>query len=416
MDRLSARRNPVEDMRRLVVALLLVCSTASIASAQATPLTRAQAVRDAVARSPRSGILLADTASAFAQLLTARALPNPTMSAVYSKDTPNYHLTADLPVDYLWLRGLRMQGAQLSRSAARYRYTYGRALLALDADTTYTRVLASIARSQLSARTALDTDSLRRMAIARRNAGDASELDVQLATVNAAQQANIAAADSLTAISAILDLQAILGLPTDRIAITLTDSLTEPSDDAAATQQGFTLPIAAAEASLQSALLATRVQRRSPWSGTGIMFGVETGDPGGTGNSLLPTFGLSLPLPFLDRNRGAIAQAEADRQRAQWELALARIESQTNIAHAERERANALGRIARDRVTVTAAERVATMSLTADREGAMALPNVLEAQRTSRDVLAQFIDDLAAAWIATASLRVFTMPPTNQLQ
>jgi outer membrane protein, heavy metal efflux system len=196
----------------------------------------------------------------------------------------------------------------------------------------------------------------------------------------------------------------------------LADSLTEPPADSGATVAGSTLPVMAAQLSLQSAQTATRVQRRGIWSGTGIMFGVETGDPGGTGNSLLPTFGLSLPLPFLDRNRGAIAQAEADRQRAQWELALARIESQTNIAHAQRVRANALGRIARDRVTVTAAERVATMSLTAYREGAMALPNVLEAQRTSRDVLAQFIDDLAAAWIATASLRVFTMPPTNQLR
>jgi outer membrane protein, heavy metal efflux system len=183
-----------------------------------------------------------------------------------------------------------------------------------------------------------------------------------------------------------------------------------------ATQQGFTLPMAAAEASLQSALLTTRVQRRSLWSGTGIMFGVETGDPGGTGNSLLPTFGLSLPLPFLDRNRGAIAQAEAERQRAQWELASARVESQSQIAHAQRERANAFGRIARDRITVAAAERVAGMSLTAYREGAMALPSVLEAQRTARDVLAQFIDDLAAAWIATASLRVFTLPPTSPLQ
>src|SRR4051812_21248030 len=206
-------------MRRSVFALVLSSLAVSSGASQGTPLSRSQAVRDALTRSPRSGILLGDTASAFAQLLTARALPNPTLSAVYSKDTPNYHLTADLPVDYLWLRGLRVQGAQLSRTAARYRYAYGRALVALDADTTYTRALASMERSRLSARTAMDTDSLRRMAIARRNAGDASELDVQLATVSAAQQANIASADSLTAISAILDLQAILGLATDHVAV-----------------------------------------------------------------------------------------------------------------------------------------------------------------------------------------------------
>src|SRR5256886_14390122 len=164
-------------MRRLV--FVAATALASAAHGQTTPLSRAQAVQDALTRSPRSGLLIADTASAFAQLLSARALPNPTLSAIYSKDVPNYHLTADLPVDYLWLRGVRVQAADLTRTAARYRYIFGRALVALDADTTYTRALAAAAHSRLSARTAQDTDSLRRMAVARRNAGDASEPDVQ---------------------------------------------------------------------------------------------------------------------------------------------------------------------------------------------------------------------------------------------
>jgi outer membrane protein TolC len=49
------------------------------------------------------------------------------------------------------------------------------------------------------------------------------------------------------------------------------------------------------------------------------------------------------------------------------------------------------------------------MSLTAYREGESSLPNVLEAQRNARDVLGQYIDDVAQAWIASASLRVFTL-------
>lgn len=403
----------VDDMRRFLVSIVFSAAPLIGAGGQAVPLSRAQAVQDAVVRSPRSGILLADTASAWAQLLTARALPNPSLSASYSKSPPNYHLTADLPVDYMWLRGLRVGAAQLARDAARYRYTFGRALVALDADTTYTRALAATARSRLSARTAQDADSLRKMVVARRNAGDASELDVQLASVSAAQQANVAAGDSLTAVSTVLDLQAILGLSTNQVVIVLSDSLTEPPVDAPVTQAGSTLPVIAAEASLQSALLGTKLQRRSLWSGAGIMFGVETGDPGGTGNAPLPTFGITVPLPFLDRNRGAIALADAERQRAEWELVLARVETESRIAHANRERLNALGKIARDKVTVAAANQVAAMSLTAYREGAMALPNVLEAQRTAREVLAQYIDDLAAAWIATAILRIFSLPSST---
>jgi cobalt-zinc-cadmium efflux system outer membrane protein len=402
----------VDDMRRFAVLMLFAAMPSVGAGAQAVPLSRAQAVQDAVTRSPRSGVLGADTAVAFAQLLTARALPNPTLSASYTKSVPMYHITADFPVDYLWLRGTRVQAAQLTRDAARYRYTFGRAMVALDADTTYTRALAAASRSRLSGRTAQDTDSLRRMAVARRNAGDASELDVQLATVNAAQQANVAAADSLTAVSVLLDLQAILGLPTNRVEIVLTDSLTEPPVDATIAQEGGTLPVAAADAALQAAVLGSSLQRRSIWSGSGFMFGFETRDPTSTGNAILPTFGVTVPLPFLDRNRGAIAQADAERLRAEFELSLARVETQSQLAHANRERMNALGRIARDRVTVASANQVATMSLTAYREGAMALPNVLEAQRTAREVLAQYIDDLAAAWIAAAELRVFSLPPS----
>ena len=396
---------------RLVGAAGLLC--ASILNAQGGALTRARAVSDALARSPRTTILAADTASAYASLLTARTLPNPTISGVYSKDTPNYHLTADYPIDFLWVRGVRTQAAQLGRDAARYRYIYGRALVALDADTAYTRALALLEKSRLSARTAQDADSLRKMAVARRNAGDASELDVQLATVSAAQQANVAAADSLAAVSALLDLQVVLGLATEHVEISLADSLTDPPSGPAA-QQGSPLPIVAADAALQSALLQSRLQRKSVWSGTGVMFGVETGDPGGTGNSLLPTFGLSIPIPFFDRNKGGIARADAERLRAESELALARVETNASIARATRERENALARLARDRITVAAANQVAAMSLTAYREGAMALPNVLEAQRTAREVLAQYIDDLAAAWIATASLRVFTLTSAGQ--
>jgi outer membrane protein TolC len=64
---------------------------------------------------------------------------------------------------------------------------------------------------------------------------------------------------------------------------------------------------------------------------------------------------------------------------------------------------------------VASANRVAAMSLTAYREGASSLPNVLEAQRNARDVLAQYVDDLAAAWIASAVLRVATLTPSRMV-
>ena len=53
------------------------------------------------------------------------------------------------------------------------------------------------------------------------------------------------------------------------------------------------------------------------------------------------------------------------------------------------------------------------MSFVAYREGASSLPNVLEAQRNAREVLAQYIDDVADAWIFAAELRVISLTPTS---
>ena len=182
------------------------------------------------------------------------------------------------------------------------------------------------------------------------------------------------------------------------------------SAHAAAPMPGATLSETAAGMSLESATLAARLQHRSVFSTPSVALGFENHDPDQPG--LLPTFGLGFALPVFDRNRGAIAQAEAERVRAAAELTLVRVETRNQIAHALRQRENAIARVERDRQLVTSANRVAAMSLTAYREGAASLPNVLEAQRNARDVLATYIDDLTSAWIATAELRVLAIAPS----
>ncbi len=381
------------------------------------PITRADAVQAALTRGPRLGVAAADTAAARAQLLTARALPNPVFNGTYSKAVPQWHYILDLPIDYPWLRGSRVASANLAQRAAGYRFAYEREAIALDADTTYTRAQAAMEHARLSHRNAIAADSLRRMAVLRRDAGDASDLDVELATVFAGQQENLAAADSLELQSALLDLQTVMGTVSDHVAVVPSDSLSLPPIDggaAPAVQSGTRLQVAAAEASLASAEQAVRLQRRTAFPLPSITAGVEFGDPSGAEPGLLPTVGFALPIPIFDRNRGPIAQAEAERQRAQAELALARVESDAQVARARRARDLAIARAQRDRVLLTSAERVATMSLRAYQEGASSLPNVLEAQRTAREILGQYIDDVAAAWNASAALRVFTLTASNR--
>ncbi|HYX81871.1 MAG TPA: TolC family protein, partial [Gemmatimonadales bacterium] len=170
------------------------------------PVSRADAVAAALSRGARIALGRADTMAALGAARTARALPNPTVSGSYTKDMPNYHALADLPLDVPWLRSSRIGAAEASRDAARYQFAYDRAGIVFDVDTAYTRTLAAAMHARLSRRTADDADSLLNIAQLRRDVGDVSELDVRLAAVNAGQLENTALDDSLTAVGTLLSL------------------------------------------------------------------------------------------------------------------------------------------------------------------------------------------------------------------
>jgi cobalt-zinc-cadmium efflux system outer membrane protein len=407
----------------------VVLGAAPAASARAqTPIHREDAVAAAVSAGARLAVARADTLVAAAALIIARQWPNPVFGLAYSKSPPPYHFIFDVPFDWPSLRSARVGAARAGRLAAHYKYALERAGAALDADTTYTRAIAARAKAELSRRNALESDSLRRMVVARRDAGDASDLEVALGTVTAGQAANAAVADSLTYISLVLDLQIVMGVLSTTVQVVPVDSLTivagvvpvpdsalavllGVSRDVAMAVSGSPLQVAAAAAGAEAARLNVSAQRRGIFGSPSLLAGVESGDPDHPG--MLPTFGVSIPIPIFNRNRGAVRQAQAEETRALAELSLAQVQSRAEIARARRELDIALGKVARDRQLVTAAERVASLSMTAYREGAASLPNVLEAQRNAREVLAQYIDDLADALIFAAELRVITITPTT---
>ncbi len=421
--------------RRLAALVALLTAVTYPAAAQRA-VTRADAERAALAGGTRIALARADTAAALARLLSARALPNPVFGATYSKATPQKHLTLDVPVfDALWTRGLRVGQANAAARASRLLFASERIAALVEVDTTYTRALAADARFRLSRQTARDADSLRTMAVRRRDAGDASDLDVDLATVVAGQQLNVTTGDSLSYMSALLTVQTLMGLLADSVAIVLADSLVLTSPDTmavrrsldggatilavppAVTTSAIMLPssapttaptVAAAEASLQAAELGVTLQRRSAFVLPALTVGVEFGDPTGGEPGYLPLIGISLPLPLFNRNQGPIAEARAERDRAQVQLTAARLEARQRLIEAVRVRDQLIARIVRDRDLVIRAQRVVDRSLTAYREGASALPAVLEARRSAREVLGQYIDDLAALLTVNTELRGLT--------
>lgn len=383
------------DERRLFTAtLLLLISALSRDAAAQQPVTRADVVQAAVARGPRLAIARADSATARAGVVLARQFDNPVAGVSHSKSAPTEHYTLDVPLDLPWLRKSRVGAAEASYGAASLRFAFEREAVAYEADTSYTRALAAASRARVSLRTARDADSLLTLAKLRRDAGDGSELDVQLAAVNAGQQANTAAIDSLDALSAVLNVQAVMGIPADARAIVLTDTL--EAAVAGPTSDGSPLLILAAEQDVRAADLSLSLEKRRLFAPPSLSLGFESHDPSLQNSSVLPTIGISLPLPVFNQNSGAVMAAEAQRDRARAQLSFARIELLSALARANRSALVAGERASRSRSLVDGANRVATLSLLAYREGASALPSVLEAQRTAREALQNYIDDLAA--------------------
>ena len=406
------RSRPVLRIPLLATALIAAGASPRLAPAQQL-VTREQAVAAALARGPRVALAAPDTAASRADLISARAFQNPLVSASYSKDVPQYHATVELPLDFPWLRSARIRAAAEANTSVVRRFRFARNSARFDAEQAYAEALAAAAHALLSRHTARDADSLLRMAVLRREAGDASELDVQLATVNAGQLANDAASDSAAAIAALLEVQRVMGLPSDQPQIALADSLALPAADAAPLA-GTTLQVASAEAAVRSADAGLSLARRSVFTAPSLTFGFDTHDPTPGGETgILPTFGVALTFPLLNFNGGAIAAAAAARDRAAAELQVARRESDAAVARARRDLAVAVARAQRDRQLVASADRVAAMSLTAYAEGAIALPGVLEAQRQAREALGHLIDDLAAANAADGAVRLFTASETT---
>jgi len=371
------------------------------------PVTRAQAAAAALARGARAAFGRADTAAAGGVLRGARAYPNPSFAATYTKDVPRYHYIADLLLDLPWLRSVRIGAAAAARDATGFGFAFERAAIRFDVDTTYTRALAAAAHARLSRRNARDADSLLTMARLRREVGDVSELDVRLAEVNAGQLENVAVDDSLAALDGLLAVQLAIGLPAETASITLADSLVPPPDLAPA-PAGEPLRVAAATAALRSEDRSLALALRSVIPAPSLQLGVERGDPADPAQGVLPTVGLALALPLFNRNGGEIRQARAARDRAQANLDLTHRESAADVARARRSFTAALARLERDRRLLASADRVAAMSLQAYAEGAIPLANVLEAQRNAREALGRYIDDVAATNDAAGVVRLVT--------
>lgn len=402
-------------------------ATAQLSGASRAPaatISRSEAIRLAVEHSPRTILFRADSTAAAAELALARQYENPSVSAAYSKSEPQAHFTLDIPFDWPRARQPRIGAARNSATVTALRNAFGRRALELDVDTAYTRAQVLAARATLSFHTARDADSLLTIAKVRRDAGDASDLDVELATVFAGQLLNAALADSLSEVAARVSLQTLMGLSPDSVQLTLSETI--PLTDSAiieanvvvpaksgAAMNAALLPVAVAQGDVETANLRVLAEQRRRIAAPSLSIGFETVNTGTSGP--LPTVGLAMPLPLFNRNAASIQVTQAELARAKATLTLVQLQQAAMVANAEREASAARTRLARSGRLVASANRIATMSITAYREGASPIGTVLDAQRSAREALSQYAEDVAAVRIADSVLRFVTLS-TDQIR
>jgi len=113
----------------------------------------------------------------------------------------------------------------------------------------------------------------------------------------------------------------------------------------------------------------------------------------GENNTVL--FGISIPLPIMDRNEGGIARARAEARAAEADLALERNRVLAEVEAAYRAWENARDRVAAfDQGLLRQAEESESIAKAAYQEGAIELLAYLEAQRTRAEVRQQYLKAL----------------------
>jgi cobalt-zinc-cadmium efflux system outer membrane protein len=123
----------------------------------------------------------------------------------------------------------------------------------------------------------------------------------------------------------------------------------------------------------------------------------------GENNTVL--FGVSIPLPIIDRNEGGIARARAEARAAEAELALQRHRVLAEVEAAYRAWENARDRTtAFDQGLVRQADEAQSIARAAYQEGAIELLAYLEAQRTRAEVQHQYLRALFDARVSVLQL------------
>ncbi len=327
---------PSRRQRRLALAgmLVMLCPIGTAGAQTAPPF--AQLLRQAQT-APRVTALDADVARAQGLAEQARARPNPFIN-VYAENfagdlqnnARNQQQTTfqiDQPIELGGKRSARIAAGEAGIAAAQARNRDGRLLFATELARAYASAEVAERRIALAEDEVEEATADLKVARALVGAGKEARLrqlqaETELATLEA--DLEVARAQKTAALAR---LSGLAGSPTTFTGVgeSLLDRMNaRPSSGPVDPMQATTVKVA--EAEREAAARAVTVQQRLAVPNITAQLGVRQLRVA-SGPAVVA--GVSVPLPFFDRNRGTIDAARADIQGAEARAATARLEAET---------------------------------------------------------------------------------------
>ena len=408
-------------MSRFLAAVAAAALFVNPAAAQdappvAAPLTLDAALAAARQTSPALEAASADLRASSAARTVAGLRPNPSLEAQTENvagsgpyrgfDSAETTVGFALPIELGGKRSARIGVAEAQGARARVDAAIAEADLTLRVTQAFVAAVAAERRIGVAREQAGIAAEAFRAASVRVRAGRASPIEEQRADVlriNAEAAAARAGRDAGVARDM---LARLIGRPvTAGLDLAWFDRIDGYGPSARAGADG-TLALASADAEVTTANAQVRLARSQRIPDVTLSAGTRRLE---ATNDTAAVFGVSVPLPLFNNGSAGVAQARAERDRADARRRMVRLDADQAIASAEAEVANAAAD-ARNATgpALAAALEAARIARIGYREGKFSQLDLLDAERTLTETRATAIDALAAWHDARARLQRLT--------
>ncbi len=419
-------------MHRMFAALLAAVSCAAMAQAQdraatappaAPPLTLEQAVAAAGGSTPAADAARADIAAAEAGRTIAGLSPNPTVSTEVENIAGSGRygafrgaettLGVSIPIELGGKRSARIAVADARTARARLAAAITESDIRLQVTQLYIEAVASERRLTAALDQARIANDALDAARARVRAGRASPIEEQRADV-ARVNAEAAAENARRLIErARANLGRRIGQPlTAALDLAWLDTLSGTYGPRLVPGAEGTLALAAADADLAVADAGVRLARSQRLPDVTVGPAVRRFSES---NDTAMLFSISVPVPLFNAGSAAVGQASAERNRAEAQRRMTRLDVEQAILDARTDADNAatLARAANG-PALAAAQEAARIARIGYREGKFGQLELLDAERMLAETRLAAIDALAAYKNAGARLERLTAPAPEQ--